>query len=582
MRVFLLHPEDDFHGAWTSQNWDSVIDLGRAPKSFYQAQSATLGCPVSSIFDLAVEVEDVQIWRGLLEPGMGRVVDDFGIDWWDVISLMLQPELQDVRLALRLAETLGACQTVTASRPCLTAEVLRLELGIPVHVLGHGMRKRLVRGIARRGAAVANLSSVQLRQVLYDKYDPHYRWRSKLAGAPLKVKSSSESVVLLPTAYSNVTKTALSYARVLPQQKFLLALARESAAVTPLPSNVQSLRLASFATKEYDRNELQKLEAGWKQMEHSLQEHPAFRLPVELGILNKGPGWLRWGLAVRDAWLRVFESREVTGCLSADDSNPYTRIPLLLAEQRGIPAVACHHGALDSRMAFKKSRFSTYLVKGEMERDYLQRICAVDTARIRIGAASPQGRATTSLWNENAPCITFFTEPYETDYWRVETIYREVLPRLCATARRAGKTVVLKLHPFESERQRLRLVSRILNEGDRKLVSVTDAPLSSEILRQTWCAVTVESTVAFECSAVGIPAFLCGWLRHAYAGYAPQYVRFGVGRMIESPDDLLQIPEMLPAAMPKFETARRLIQPISPQTLSDILRQPTSNQRRAV
>jgi hypothetical protein len=43
---------------------------------------------------------------------MGRVVDHFGIDWWDVISLVLQPELQDVRLALRLAEKLKGCRTL--------------------------------------------------------------------------------------------------------------------------------------------------------------------------------------------------------------------------------------------------------------------------------------------------------------------------------------------------------------------------------------------------------------------------------------------------------------------------------------
>ena len=91
MRVLLLHPDDDFHGSWTRQHWDSVIDLGRAPKSFYDERSAALGCPIFSILDLAVEVEDLQIWRHLFAPGMGRVVDRFGIDWWDVISLLLQP-----------------------------------------------------------------------------------------------------------------------------------------------------------------------------------------------------------------------------------------------------------------------------------------------------------------------------------------------------------------------------------------------------------------------------------------------------------------------------------------------------------
>jgi capsule polysaccharide modification protein KpsS len=171
----------------------------------------------------------------------------------------------------------------------------------------------------------------------------------------------------------------------------------------------------------------------------------------------------------------------------------------------------------------------------------------------------------------------FFSEPYETDLWRIEAIYREVLPRLCAAARGSGKTVVLKLHPFESARQRRRLVARTLSEEDQKFANVTDAPLSREILQKTWCAVTVESTVAFECASVGIPAFLCGWLRHAYAGYAPQYARFGVGRMLETPDDLLCIPEMLCAAIPSPDTASRLVQAISPPALSEVLCQPQAS-----
>jgi hypothetical protein len=534
----------------------------------------------------AVEIEDLRIWRRLLELGMGRVVDRFGIDWWDVIGLVLQPELQDVQLALRLAGKLGRCRTLAASRPSVMAEALRLRLGIPLQLFHRRLQKRLVPRILRRSVtAAANLSFEQLLQVVYDKYDPHYHWRRKLAGPSaqaVKGKSESEPVVLLPSAYSNVTKTALSYAGILPEQKFLLVLARESGAVSPLPPNVEAAPLASFAAQTYDRTELQELEARWKQMEQSLREHPEFSLPVQLGILKKGPRWMRWGIAVRDAWLRVFETRKVVGCLSADDSNPYTRIPLLLAGKRGIPAVACHHGALDCRMAFKNPRFSSYLAKGEMERDYLDRICGVDARRIRIGAPSSPLRENASIWSERAPWITWFTEPYETDLWRVEAMYREVLPRLCAAARRSGKTVVLKLHPFECARQRLRLVKRILSENDRKLVSVTDAPLSREILQNTWCAVTVESSVAFECASVGIPAFLCGWLRHAYAGYAPQYVRFGVAQMLEFPDDLLRIPDLLRAAMPGSDNARRLGQAISPETLSEVLRQPASSDLRPV
>jgi hypothetical protein len=576
MSVFLLHPDDDFHGTWTHQTWDSVVDLGRAPKSFYREQSVRMGCPVLSVFDLAIEVEDLQAWRALLAPGLGRVVDRFGIDWWDVISLMLHSDLLEVRLALRLADQLRGCPSLVASRPSLTAEVLRIELGAAVRVLPYPWPKRLARTMKRRGAAAMNLGSQQLLQVVYDKYDPQYRWRSKLSSPPA---ASSEPVVLLPSAYINVTKTALSYARILSQQKFFLVLARESGAVSPVPENVEVAYLSSFATKSYDRVELSNLDRSWNQMEKALQENPVMRVASQLGIFKKGPGWLRWGLGVRNAWLRAFEARSVIGCLSADDSNPYTRIPLLLAEKRGIPAVACHHGALDCRMAFKNPRFSTYLAKGEMERDYLERSCGVDAGRIQIGASSQgqrQGQETASLWSEQSPKITFFAEPYETDSWRVEAIYREVLPRLCAAARRSGKTVLLKLHPFESARQRRGLVKQILSAADRELVTVTDAPLSPEILRKTWCAVTVESTVAFESAAVGIPAFLCGWLRHAYSGYAPHYAAFGVGRMLESPDDLLRIPELVGQARPGPEIARRLVQQISPQSLAGLLCHPNA------
>ncbi len=570
MRVFLLHPDDNFQGSWTRHDWDMVVDLGRAPRSFYAEQSAARGCPVFSIFDLAIEVEDLQVWRTLLAPGMGRVVDRFGIDWWDVTSVMLLPELQAARLALRWAEKLRGCRALVASRPSLTADVLRFALGTRVEVLPHGLRSRLLHSIRRRSGAAMNLSSEQLLQIVYDKYDPHYRWRRKLALAPAKL---SQPVVLLPSAYSNVTKTAVSYARILPEQKFLLVLARESAAVSPLPANVNEARLASFATESRDRDELSRLESGWNQLQRSLQEDPAWRVAVQSGILKKGPRWLRWGLGIRDAWVRVFETRTVAACLSADDSNPYTRIPLLLAGQRGTPAVACHHGALDGRLAFKNPRFSNYLAKGEMERDYLERICRVESRRIRIGAPfSP--RECASVWTESAPWVTFFTEPYETDFWRVEAVYREVLPRLCVLARGLGKSVVLKLHPFESARQRRGLVSRILSTDDRKLVSVTDAPLSSEIFQKTWCAVTVESTVAFECAAVGIPVFLCGWLRHAYTGYAPQYVSFGVGRMLDSPDHLLRIPDILREAAPNSGTARRLVHAMSAAALSEILCHP--------
>ncbi len=158
----------------------------------------------------------------------------------------------------------------------------------------------------------------------------------------------------------------------LPKQHFLLVLARESGAVPPLPENVEATPLSRFAPSEVDRRELQCLEEKWKQLERSLGEHPAFQIPNKLRVLEKASRYLRWGITIRDAWMRVYEEHNIVSCLSADDSNPYTRIPLLLAQRRNIPAVAVHHGALDCFMAFKELRFSDYIAKGEMERDYLE------------------------------------------------------------------------------------------------------------------------------------------------------------------------------------------------------------------
>src|SRR3981081_1770057 len=229
MRVLLLHPDDSFPAPGPSEHWDSVVDLGRAPRSFYDGRSDGLCCPGFSLFDLAVEVEDLQSWRPLLEHGIGHVVDRFGIDWWAVISLLVEPELQDVRLALRLAERLKSCTELTVSRRSAIAEMVGIRLGMPLRILQQSLKAVFMQSVLRRGRAVADLGFVELRQVVYDKYDPHYRWRRKLATSPQR-SSNSEPVVLLPTAYSNVTKTALSYAKILPEHKFLLVVARESAA----------------------------------------------------------------------------------------------------------------------------------------------------------------------------------------------------------------------------------------------------------------------------------------------------------------------------------------------------------------
>ena len=109
---------------------------------------------------------------------------------------------------------------------------------------------------------------------------------------------------------------------------------------------------------------------------------PRISYGVCIGSAATRVGLIRWGVAARNAWIRLFESENIAGCLSADDVNPYTSLPLFIATQRNIPALAVHHGATDSRMAVKPLIADFYLAKGELERDYLLNTCRADPERI--------------------------------------------------------------------------------------------------------------------------------------------------------------------------------------------------------
>jgi hypothetical protein len=56
---------------------------------------------------------------------------------------------------------------------------------------------------------------------------------------------------------------------------------------------------------------------------------------------------------------------------------------------------------------------------------------------------------------------------------------------------------------------------------------------------------TVQSSTALECAALNVPIFFCAWLRDPYSGYVQQYARFGVGHVLESADEIAEIPGLL-------------------------------------
>jgi len=238
----------------------------------------------------------------------------------------------------------------------------------------------------------------------------------------------------------------------------------------------------------------------------------------------------------------VIQREPVCAVMCGDDSNIYTRLPVMLAERRKIPTVDFHHGAMDGRYLLKRLSCDAYLAKNEMERDYLLRVCELPPEKVVLAApASAQTDSAADGGPSERSQVVFFSEPYENAGMRAEEVYREVLPPLCRLARERGRGVILKLHPFESVSERNRLVGSLLPEEDFKRIKTVDGPLSQRLLSNTWFGVTVESTTALDCYLRGVPCFVCAWLTLLPFGYVQQYERFGIAQILRDPTELDEI-----------------------------------------
>lgn len=544
MKVLLLHPEDGFPLRHRSTRWDLIVDLGRAPSATYERWSAQAGCEVFSLYRYAMEIDDLGRMRDLLRIGNGFMVDRAGIDWWDLLCLFIAPNLQQLSLVHRLASELPAGCELYSSRPHLLATTLQKLFGTRLAIL-----ETHAQSIVHRAHHYHQLFShsdfAQLAQVLEDKFDGEHSIRRCFAR---RDEPSGRPVILLPSAYSNVSRAGLSYAELLPDQEFLLVHTRSNARPATLPANVRSTPLTPYFISS-DKHEIASLLESWASLRKRLvRDAGEFNSADAAGILEQIPKLLPWAIALRDAWSRLFEFEYVTACLSADDSNPPSSIPLLLAKKCGLPALACHHGALNYMMATKVNHADAYLVKSEMERDYLKRICRLAPERI-IFAPPTSSRPLPN--RRDASWLVFFTEPYASAGWHGDEVYRDLLPRLYALAQTCGLRLVFKLHPFESVKGHRKMLRRILPGRESQIDVLGGAP-SHQLWNKTRLALTVQSSTALECAALGIPVFLCAWLRDPYAGYVQQYSRFGVGHVLESPNEIAGIPALIEKQCEQF------------------------------
>ncbi len=567
MKTLLLHPEDSpCSGPWAGEKWDLIVDLGKSSAFTRSAWQERLNSPVLQLDTLWRGIEDFESIRQLLDAGRNQLLDETGLDWWDLVSVLIYQELRDAVLLRRLAEQFDATSELYSTRQAWPANGVGLLLQRPLRMFPDTSRSSHFRHYCD---VLRRFSLDQLTQIFLDKYDLRYRWRSRFAA---KRRSVQGPFVLLPSAYTNVSRMALAYASVLPEQSFLLVATRRSGTHFDPAANVTCASLAAYADVPEPKAECLELLGKWRNLQQRLKGLPEIDLLFRAGQLDSFPNHFRDGLTIRNAWQNVLSEERISAVMCGDDSNIYTRLPVLLARQQGIPTLDFHHGALDGRFLLKKLSSDLYLAKGEMERDYLVRVCRLPVERV-ILAGPPLPRPIPSQEHvekerrkDENPLILFFSEPYEAGRLRTEDIYREILTPLARLASKFGNRLVVKLHPFESRAERMGLVAKVLPPENAALVDVLDGPFTPEMVARAWFAVTVESTVVIDCSLLAVPCFLCQWLSYSPYGYTGQYARFGVGRILNSPEQLNEIPRLL--AEPTIPLSEdRLLKPMDPEWL---------------
>ena len=575
MKVLILHPEDGFTLGTSGNNYDLVVDLGRAPLGTYENWRRQSGYQVISLFDFAEESEDFNRARFLTTLGAKSLVDRLGIDWWPMLLPEIVPRIGQQLLVYRLSQHINTECEIYSSRSDYRSAALHYLLGGRLINL-EGSLQTLVRRFRHYSQLATDFEAGQILQIAQDKFDRERFIRRRFGR---RARGSSRPKILLPSAYTSVSRTALAYAKLFPDEQFLLVCARDNAKLRGLPANVQMKSLDPYFSAP-DASEMSFLSERWEALRTRLIDSAQeYKSGAAIGLFDRIPSLLHWEITIRDAWKRVFDSENIRSCFSADHTNPYTRIPLLLARHAGIPAVACHHGALDSWMAIATHDADCYVAKNEMERDWMTRVCGIDTPKVlQVAPAHSVESFSRAGDSELVPgldppekrWLVLFTEPYGLGLWRMEDVYRELLPPLCALAERCGLKLVFKLHPFESERGHRNLLGRLLPREKVRGIGIITGPIPDELWRNTQIALTVQSSVALECAARGIPIFLCGWLGDSVPDYIQQYQRFGVGHVLENVVQIRDIPDILESA-PSLVDARH--DPPSPVFATEALRE---------
>ncbi len=198
-------------GPWADQSWGRIVDLGRAGGSAYQRWGKRFACAAESV--MTADLQDYRRVRQLIAAGCGRVIDREGVDWWELMAVGLDQQIGSVLSLQKFADGLRDGDQVFATRGGFRVDALENMLGRGISRFASGSRS-LGEKLRHYAKLPGKFSGSQLGEIFWDKYDGDYRIRGRFSP---KRKTSDQPVVLLPSAYGNVSRMGMRYAEMLPE-----------------------------------------------------------------------------------------------------------------------------------------------------------------------------------------------------------------------------------------------------------------------------------------------------------------------------------------------------------------------------
>src|SRR6266851_5267634 len=199
MRVLLLHPEDSpLYGPWASQQWDVIVDLGKssAGTAAFWEQRTRSRVLRSEMFRRGLE--DIRTVREILFPGRGLMMDELGIDWWELTMLLIASQAETVTVLSRLATELNADAEFWTTRDGWPANIIGVLLRASFRVFSKDASRGWMGRVKHYRNLWGRFSQAQIQEIFLDKYDPAYKWRAKVSTASAALPGP---LILLPSAY---------------------------------------------------------------------------------------------------------------------------------------------------------------------------------------------------------------------------------------------------------------------------------------------------------------------------------------------------------------------------------------------